>query len=231
MNDFDYYELERLIDEYEEDSKLIREDKAIMLNYPKLFIMSVASSFEHRLKALLGEFVQYPISPIQTAYPQIHALTQTRRGKGKPMEDKMFAKLEGYAIRGMPVLNANPFYDLFGGQVFMDSVKNHFEEERLARLEKEEQLINGICILVEQSEQYERDYAKHTDIKERLQQCSFDMAQNAYLTLKFKRNRIAHDYMNGLTDSFEDIRNFYYDAIIYVIGLEKAIIDLTNSPT
>lgn len=30
--------------------------------------------------------------------------------------------------------------------------------------------------------------------------CSFDMAQNAYLTLKFKRNRIAHDYMNGLTD-------------------------------
>ena len=30
--------------------------------------------------------------------------------------------------------------------------------------------------------------------------CSFDMAQNAYLTLKFKRNRIAHDYMNGLTN-------------------------------
>lgn len=147
------------------------------------------------------------------------------------MEDKIFAKLEGYENGGIQVLNANPFYDLFGGQVFIDSVKQYFEEERLRRIEKEVKLINGIYALLEQSRQYDEDYAKHSDIKERLQQCTFDIAQNAYLTLKFKRNRVAHDYVNGLTDSFEDIRNFYYDAVIFVIGLEKAIIGLTNQPT
>lgn len=229
MSDFDYRELDRIINEYEEDVKLIRADKAIMLNYPKLFTMSVASLFEHQLKILISEFVQYPINSIQTTYPQIHALTRTRRGK--PMEDKIFAKLEGYENGGIQVLNANPFYDLFGGQVFIDSVKQYFEEERLRRIEKEVKLINGIYALLEQSRQYDEDYAKHSDIKERLQQCTFDIAQNAYLTLKFKRNRVAHDYVNGLTDSFEDIRNFYYDAVIFVIGLEKAIIGLTNQPT
>lgn len=229
MSDFGYRELERLIDEYEEDAKLIRADKAIMLNYPKLFTMSVASSFEHQLKILLSDFVQYPKNPIRTTYPNIHELARKRRAK--PMEDKIFAKLEGYEKGGMQMLNANPFYDLFGGQVFIDSVKEYFEDERLSRIEREEQLISGIYTLLEQSKQYEEDYAKHIDIKERLQQCNFDKAQNAYLTLKLKRNRVAHDYMNGLTDSFEDIRNFYYDAIIYVIGLEKAIIELTNQPT
>ena len=229
MNDLRYRELERLIEEYEEDAKLIRAEKMIMLNYPKLFIMSVASLFEHRIKLLLTDFLQYPVGSIPILYPNIHQLSQTRRNKS--MEDKIFAKLEGYEDNGIPVLNANKFYNLFGGQVFRETIKCNYELEKSNRIQKEEGLISGIAILLEQNSQYERDYAKHNDIKERLEQCTFDNAEQAYLTLKLKRNRVAHNYIYGLSDSFEDVRNFYYDAVLYVIGLENTLVNLTQQPT
>lgn len=229
MSDLYYRELDRLIEEYEEDEKFIRADKMIMLNYPKLFVMSVASSFEHKIKLRLTEFLQYPLGSISVLYPGVHALSQARRNK--PMEDKMFAKLEGYESNGIQVLNANNFYDLFDGQPFRDTIKQNYELERSNRICKEGSLISGISALLGQNEQYDRDYAKHSDIKERLEQCTFDKAEQAYLTLKLKRNRVAHDYIHGSSDSFEDVRNFYYDAVLFVIGLEKTLEGLTNQPT
>ena len=132
---------------------------------------------------------------------------------------------------GIQVLKANNFYDLFGGQPFRDIIRQNYESERNNRICKEGSLINGISALLGQNEQYERDYAKHSDIKERLEQCTFDKAEQAYLTLKLKRNRVAHDYIHGSSDSFEDVRNFYYDAVLFVIGLEKTFEGLTNQPT
>lgn len=228
MNSSGYAELWRLVNEYEEDVKIIRPDKMIILNYPKLFTMSAASSFEHQIKTLLADFIQYPCRPISTSFPQIQVLA--RRNGGKPLEDKMFAKLEGFENGGIPVLNAGKFYDLFGGQVFKDDVATNFEIERRRRIFLEEALIDKLVELLGQGDQYERDYAKHSDIKERLSLCTFDNAEKAYLTLKMKRNRVAHNYVYGLSDSFEDIRNFYYDAILYVVGLEKAIENVTNLP-
>lgn len=228
MNNSDYVELRRLVDEYEEDVKIIRPDKMIMLNYPKLFTMSAASSFEHSIKKLLADFIQFPCGTISITFPQIQLLAQ--RNVGKPLEDKMFAKLEGYENSGIPVLDASKFYDLFGGQAFKEDVKTNFEIERLRRIQLEEGFIEKLVELLGQGEQYERDYAKHDDIKGRLSQCTFENAERAYLTLKLKRNRVAHDYLHGLSDSFEDIRNFYYDAILYVIGLEKAIKNVTRLP-
>lgn len=229
MSDLYYRELDRLIEEYEEDEKFIRADKMIMLNYPKLFVMSVASSFEHKIKLRLIDFLQYPVGSISVLYPGVYALSQTRRNK--PMEDKIFAKLEGYESNGIQVLNANNFYDLFGGQPFRDTIRHNYELERNNRIGKEGNLISGISALLGQNEQYDRDYAKHSDIKERLEQCTFDKAEQAYLTLKLKRNRVAHDYIHGSSDSFEDVRNFYYDAVLFVIGLEKTFEGLTNQPT
>ncbi len=229
MSDLYYRELDRLIEEYEEDSKLIRADKMIMLNYPKLFVMSVASSFEHKIKLRLTEFLQYPNGAIQTFYPGIYALSQNRRNK--PMEDKIFARLEGYERNGIQVLNANNFYALFGGQPFREIIRGNYDLERNDKIRKEDNLISGISVLLGQNEQYDKDYAKHSDIKERLEQCTFDKAEQAYLTLKQKRNRVAHDYMHGSSDSFEDVRNFYYDAVLFVVGLEKTLEGLTNLPT
>ena len=147
------------------------------------------------------------------------------------MEDKIFARLEGYERNGIQVLNANNFYALFGGQPFREIIRGNYDLERNDKIRKEDNLISGISVLLGQNEQYDKDYAKHSDIKERLEQCTFDKAEQAYLTLKQKRNRVAHDYMHGSSDSFEDVRNFYYDAVLFVVGLEKTLEGLTNLPT
>ena len=52
MSNSHYQEIDKLIREYEEDSKLIRPDKLIIINYPKVLTMSIASSFEYYLNRL-----------------------------------------------------------------------------------------------------------------------------------------------------------------------------------
>ena len=48
---------------------------------------------------------------------------------------------------------------------------------------------------------------------------------------QYERYYAKHNYIYGLSDSFEDVRNFYYDAVLYVIGLENALVNLTQQPT
>ena len=230
MSNSHYNELDRLISEYEKDVKLIKDDKLIMKNYPKLFVMSVASLFEHEVKCLLENFYNNPIAQIPVAYPKIDRLA---RGRGnKPIEDRLFAKFESYENNaGSLVLNAEEFYELFGGISFRSVVCQNYELERINRLQKEEQMLSNLVTLLGENEQYEEDYAKHCDIKERLERCTFERAEQAYLSLKLRRNKVAHNYIFGLLDSFEDVRNFYYDAILYIIGLEKAILSITRCHT
>ena len=46
MSYIPYSELKRLIDEYKEDSRVLRDDRIVIQNYPKVFTMSAASMFE-----------------------------------------------------------------------------------------------------------------------------------------------------------------------------------------
>lgn len=221
-----YNELDRLIREYEEDFKTIREDKLIMKNYPKVLVMSIASLFERQLKITCQNFIDNPKSPILTAYPQIDILVH--RNPNKPLTDKMFAKLEGYYdTNGSEILNAQKFYDLFGGSNFKNDVERNFNIVRLAKINQVGIILNNLVNLLDEGEQYEYSYAKQADLKKKLDVCSFDVAENAYLALKLRRNRVAHDYINGLSDTFEDIENFYYDAILYIVSLEHTIEELT----
>ncbi len=50
MDNFQYSDLEKLIKEYQEDSGTIRGERLVMINYPKVFVMSAASSFECQIK-------------------------------------------------------------------------------------------------------------------------------------------------------------------------------------
>lgn len=93
-NNSHYQELERLISEYEEDIRLIRSDRLIIKNYPKVFIMSVVSSFEYYLKDYLKEFLDSPQDPISMTYPNINTLLM--RNSSKPVVDRMYAKLKSY---------------------------------------------------------------------------------------------------------------------------------------
>lgn len=221
-----YNELDRLIREYEEDFKTIREDKLIMKNYPKVLVMSIASLFEKQLKITCQNFIDNPKCPILTTYPQIDRLAC--RNPNKPLIDKMFAKLEGYYdTNGSETLNAQKFYDLFGGSNFKNDVERNFNTVRLKKINQVDAILSNLVNLLDEGEQYEYSYAKQADLKEKLDVCSFDMAENAYLALKLRRNRVAHDYINGLSDTFEDIENFYYDAILYIVSLEYTIEELT----
>ena len=76
-------------------------------------------------------------------------------------------------------------------------------------------------------DKYDLDYAKQCDLKIELDRCSFDDAESAFLNLKLRRNRVAHDYIHGLSDTFEDILKFYNLAVIYAIAIEEAIKNLT----
>lgn len=221
-----YNELDRLIREYEDDFKTIREDKLIMKNYPKVLVMSIASLFEKQLKITCQNFIDNPKCPILTTYPQIDRLVC--RNPNKPLIDKMFAKLEGYYdTNGSETLNAQKFYDLFGGSNFKNDVERNFNTVRLKKINQVDAILSNLVNLLDEGEQYEYSYAKQADLKEKLDVCSFDMAENAYLALKLRRNRVAHDYINGLSDTFEDIENFYYDAILYIVSLEYTIEELT----
>lgn len=229
MGNSHYQELDKLIQEYDEDIKLIRADKLIIINYPKVFTMSVGSSFEYYIKERINEFLLNPLQLIEPNYPKIHALS--KKDKNKPMADKVYAKLLSYAKEGVETLDASCFYDLFGGESFKNNVISNFLSEREARLTETDRRLQPLGDLIGTDDKYDEDYAKYSDIKERLENCSFNNAEQAFLSIKLRRNRVAHNYLHGLSDSFEDIRNFYYDAVLYVIALEKAISDLTAPST
>lgn len=224
MSNYQYDELDKLIKEYEEDFRTIKSERLIMKNYPKVLAMSAASSFEYQIKNRCQEFLDSPIFPL-ASYPNITALRSR-----KPKVDQMFAKLEGYDD-GIEHLNAEKFYDLFGGQVFKSKVEDNFSTGHSATIENITAKISGLSALVGQGEQYDFDYAKQSDLKDMMEQCSFDDAERAYLSLKLRRNRVAHDYINGLSDTFEDIQKFYYQAVIYVVALEASIRELTTPIT
>lgn len=222
MSNSQYHELDKLIKEYEEDYRTIKSERLIMKNYPKVLTMSVASLFEYQIKNRCQEFLDSPILPI-TSYPNISALKAK-----KPKVDQMFAKLEGYDDRGIEHLDAEKFYNLFGGQTFKAAVESRFSVEYSTTIDNIVARIAGLSALVGQDEQYDFDYAKQCDLKDIIEQSSFDDAEKAYLSLKLRRNRVAHDYINGLSDTFEDIQKFYYLAVIYVVALETSISELTT---
>lgn len=219
-----YLELDKLIKEYEEDSKTIRSERVIMKNYPKVLTMSAASSFEYNIKKRCQDFYDNPKLPIAQHYPNILAIRRI------PIVDIMYGKIEAYYNNnGVECLNAEKFYSLFNGQNFKSRVETIFNTELRECIRKTKEYIKNLEPLLEIGEQYDYDYAKNSDLENTYERCSFDDAEKAFLSLKLRRNRVAHDYLNGLSDSFVDIQKFYDIAVIYVVSLEKAIEELTNA--
>jgi len=56
---------------------------------------------------------------------------------------------------------------------------------------------------------------------------TFNESELAFLELKLRRNQLAHNYLNGMTDTFEEINKFYIKAIIYVESLEELLKNIT----
>ena len=223
MDNAQYQELDKLISEYEEDFRNIRSERLMMKNYPKVLTMSAASSFENYIKHRCQDFLVSPTLPL-SSYPKINSMRSN-----KPKEDQMFAKLKVNGPNGIELLSAAEFYDLFGGQAFKSAVEANFCSEQAQKISQLEATIGALSALLGKDEKYDFEYAKLCDLKEMLENASFDDAERAYLSLKRRRNSVAHNYIHGLSDTFEDIRKFYNLAVIYVIALESAIIALTDT--
>lgn len=223
MNHVQYAELEKLIKEYEEDSINLRSERLVMKNYPKVLTMSAASSFERNIKNSCQDFLDNPKHPIITTYPNIQRLLNSNR----PAVDLMFAQLRTLN-NSVECLDASRFYDLFGGATFESNVRSLFSTELSNKISEIEEVVNQLVGLVDLNDAYALDYVNKTDLLDQLKNASFEDAESAYLSLKLRRNRVAHDYINGLSDTFEDIKKFYNLAILYIIALENSIRDLIN---
>lgn len=225
-----YSELEKLIKEHDEDQRTINQSRIIMINFPKVFTMSSASLFEFNIKKKCQKFIDSPKFPILTQYPKIQKLIDNKKNK-KPIVDQLFAKLEGYDDDGVETLNAEKFYDFFGGKTFKDIVESKFTELIKSEVSYLNGKIKSLSYLVGQDEKYDLDYTIQTELMEEIRNRNFDDAEKAYLKLKLRRNRVAHDYMNGLSDTFADLQKFYNIAVLYVMALEDAITSITNDST
>ena len=144
------------------------------------------------------------------------------------MVDKMFAKFETYMDNGSEHLYAENFYNLFNGALFKTSVQTHFIRILQQQKAKISAMLTPLEDLVDQDEEkYGDEYINYDDLLDKYNNLSFSNAETSYLRLKYKRNLLAHDYLNGILDTFEDIKSLYSSALIYVLSVQAAIEDLT----
>jgi hypothetical protein len=228
MTDSPYADLDKLIDEYEDDNRTLRPEKFIMLNYPKLFIMSVASLFENQIKRNCDDFIDHPLIPLSIHYPYINNLSSNFLSKSEMIYRTFYTKDNN---TGEMHLDASKFYELFNGNSFKSKVKTQFQSELIIRSSYFSKQIDSLTNLLgvgTDNQKYERDYAKFCDYQDRISNCTFESAEESFLSIKYKRNMVAHDYINGTSDTFEDIRNLYLLASVYMVSLSKSIQALTD---
>ena len=202
-------------------------DSVSIENYPKVFTLCSASVFEKRIKDKLQLFLNNPINPISTSYPSIMTLINRHHDKAV---DKIFAKLEAYNLNGIDHLDASKFYDLFGGTIFKNIIISEYENLReLQRNHAHEQADKVFELISLGYKDVEDSYAILLDMVDQLELCTFDRAEEAYLNIKLRRNKVAHVFTAELLDSFNDLRIFYYGAALYIASVDKTISGLVNS--
>ena len=218
-----YSTLDKIIEEYETDRTVLKPGRTIIEQYPKIFVMSIVSSFEVKIKELIKNIITNPSIPLATL-PVWHVLIASRADK---QVDNIYGKLQAYddISSGSSVIDALPFYSLFGGNVFKQEVINNFNTERARQLNVLNDIVKPLEKLIETTSLYDDEYTKQEERREHINNGNFQTAELAFLSLKLRRNRVAHNYLFGLSDSFEDVRNFYYEAVIYVTALEQALKD------
>lgn len=218
MNDYQQDELNQLIKEYEEDDRAIRSERVMMKYYPKVFTMLVASLFECNIKKKCKDFINNPILPLSSNYHNIHELRY-------PVDD-MYKKFR----TNDSMFDASKFYDLFNGEEFKNRVQEIFGEIKQNKLDQTKNYKRLLFkLLTTDEKKYEDEYGKVSDLYDQYNNCNFETAEYEFLSLKKRRNDVAHNYIDGLSDTFNDIKKSYYLADIYVTALERTIVELTDS--
>ena len=220
-----YPTIKRLIDEYHNDRGIFAAQKEIFLYYPQLFILTLVSQFEKEIKNKINDVISNPIIPLLQISTQLDLIVARNPNK---YIDKLYGKFLAYATPTGVLLSATNFYGLFGGQSFKIKVEQYFIQEKQVQISEYQQIINFLLPLLSTSDDYNEKYAENDEILGIIQSLTFSEAETAFLELKLRRNNVAHDFFSGTTDTFEDIKKLYYQAVLFVVALKKGLSDFST---
>lgn len=222
----DYFpEIKTQIDEYYEFSNIVRSDKQLFAQYPKILNLSIASLFENQIKKLCSDIVDKPnLSVFSDA-----TLQNFVRKSGNKYIDRIYGLTLGYIdTNGQEVLSMQKFYNLFGGVVFEQRVKKYFISELPIQILSYEEFVDKVSACVSIDSKYEPSFIFADTVLQQLKANTFQIARDSFLRLKERRNRIAHDFMCSFNDTYNDIVCLYNKAALFVYALKKALCDLID---
>lgn len=104
----------------------------------------------------------------------------------------------------------------------------NFENERKLAIMGYSQLVTDLIPLIGKGNTYDYEYTKNEELYELFNKLNFSQAETSFLKIKEKRNYVAHDFISGISDSFTDLRNLYYEAVIYVIAIKEELSKLST---
>lgn len=214
------------IDEYNEFNNIVRSDKQLYVMYPKILNLCVASLFEKQIKKICGDIVA---KPKKSAFSDAKLQAFVKKNANKYI-DKIYASIRAYIdSNGQEVLSLQAFYDLFGGNVFEQNVEALFNCELSKQINSYEEFIGKITPCVAMDVKYESNLVFADNVLQQLKSNSFNKAKEAFLRLKERRNRIAHDFMCQFNDTYNDIICLYNDAALFVYALKTALSNLIDT--
>lgn len=218
MNKTYYPTFKTLIDEMERNKALFSSHSIIVSYYPQIFLLSIVSTFEKEIKEKFENIILNPIANLN-----LPAFFNCASSNPAYRLDNLYKKFKARDDNGVITLDAQGFYNLFGGQTFRIMVSNTFESIKRIQIQAHKSIIDRLQPLLGSDDQTDRIYLNNDEIYNKLLNLTFNNAETAFLQLKLKRNKVAHNFLAGISDSFEDIRNLYYDAVLYVISIKDEL--------
>lgn len=218
-----YPKFKKIINEFEQDQKQFSSDKEIISYFPQIFLLAIVSTFEKEIKEKCANIITHPAISL-TPFVRLNQICSTTSN----YSDKIYSNFKAYEQNGILTLNANDFYSLFGGVTFRTDVETNFFSERQQQINDYRNLVEMLLPLIEKDDKYDDSYIENDDICNIFNSLNFCDAERAFLELKFRRNKVAHNFLTGISDSFEDIRLLYYKSVLYVVAVKRSLSNLST---
>ena len=197
---------------------LLSSNSLVVSYYPQIFLLSIVSTFEKEIKKKFENIILNPIANLNL--PTFLSFVSSNPAY---ILDSLYKKFKARDDNGVITLNAQGFYYLFGGQPFQTLVSTTFQSIKQMQIQEHKSIIDQLQPLLGTDDQTDRIYLYNDEICKRLLNLTFHNAETAFLQLKLKRNKVAHNFLTGISDSFEDIRDLYYDAVLYVVSIKEEL--------
>lgn len=218
MNKTYYPTFRKLIDEIERNKALLSANSIVVSYHPQILLLSVVSTFEKEIKKKFENIITNPI--LGLILPKFNKLVTSNPAY---CLDNLYKKFKARDDKGSIILSAEDFYTLFGGKTFSAAVSTTFQYIRQTQMLEHKSIVDRLQPLLGTDDRTDQIYLSNDGIYQRLSKLTFKGAETAFLQLKLKRNKVAHDFLTGISDSFEDIRDLYYDAVFYVVAVKDEL--------